>query len=299
LSENHPWPVKSRELVHWVVDSTRWNGFDFRDDDIVIGTWSKAGTTWMQQIVGQLVFNGDPEVFGDARSPWIDARVKPNELEIAAAQTHRRFLKTHLPVDAIVFSPEAKYIYIGRDARDVFWSWHNHHANFTPGALAFINSLPGRIGPPVGYPNPDIRLAFHEWLDQDAYPNWPFWSHVQGWWDVRHLPNVLLVHFADLKADMASEIRRVADFLGIPIDESIWPAILEHCGFEYMKRQAARHELFDMLMQGGGSTFINKGTNGRWRDVLTPEDTAKCDRLAAENLTPDCAHWLATAERLD
>ncbi len=30
--------------------------------------------------------------------------------------------KTHLPVDALVFSPEAKYLYIGRDGRDVIWS---------------------------------------------------------------------------------------------------------------------------------------------------------------------------------
>ena len=44
------------------------------------------------------------------------------------AQTHRRFVKTHLPVDALVYSPKAKYIYIGRDGRDVLWSLYNHHA---------------------------------------------------------------------------------------------------------------------------------------------------------------------------
>ena len=47
---------------------------------------------------------------------------------MAEAQTHRRFLKTHLPLDAPVFSPGAKYLYIGRDGHDVVWSMHNHHA---------------------------------------------------------------------------------------------------------------------------------------------------------------------------
>ncbi len=54
-------------------------------------------------------------------SPWLDLRVPPKDVRLQAveAQTHRRFLKTHLPVDALVFSPRAQYIYIGRDGRDV------------------------------------------------------------------------------------------------------------------------------------------------------------------------------------
>ena len=58
-------PTKTREILNYVLDSTRWNGFEFRDDDVVIGTWSKTGTTLTQQIVAQLVFNGEPGVFGD------------------------------------------------------------------------------------------------------------------------------------------------------------------------------------------------------------------------------------------
>ena len=61
--------------------------------------------------------------------PWVDLRVPPRQVKLPEieAQTHRRFLKTHLPVDALVFSPKAKYLYIGRDGRDVMWSLHNHH----------------------------------------------------------------------------------------------------------------------------------------------------------------------------
>ena len=198
----------------------------------------------------------------------------------------------------MVYSPNAKYIFVGRDARDVYWSWHNHHSNFTPATLEFINSLyPGE--PDVGYPDPDVRIAFNHWLERDAYPNWPFWSHVQGWFDARHLPNLRLVHFADLKADLEGEIKKLAAFLEIEVAPETWPAILEHCHIDYMRELAIRNERMKTVFKGGGATFINKGTNGRWRDLLTPDDLAKFAAVVAQNLTPECARWLETGRLSD
>jgi aryl sulfotransferase len=106
------WPRKTRELHNHHFDSAIWNEFDFRDDDIVIATYAKSGTTWTQQIVAQMLFGGDPALAVAELSPWLDLRVPPRavKLEAVAAQTHRRILKTHLPVDALVFSPRAKYL---------------------------------------------------------------------------------------------------------------------------------------------------------------------------------------------
>ena len=197
------WPQKTRELQNVAMDSTRWNGFRFRDDDIIVATWSKTGTTLTQQIITQLVLEAPADVMGAAVSPWIEFRLTPDAVNVAEGLTHRRILKSHLPLDALVFSPKAKYIYIGRDARDVLWSIHHHHASFTAEAYSAFNSIPGRVGPPMEPPNQDIRAYYHEWLDRDGHPFWPFWAHVQSWWDARELPNVLLVHFANLKRDLA------------------------------------------------------------------------------------------------
>jgi len=122
------WPKKTREIQTAIVDSTRWNGFKFRDDDVVIDTFGKAGTTWMQQIVGQLLLGAPDGVSAAASSPWLDMRIVPLEPMLAQleAQRDRRFIKTHLTVDALVFSRRAKYIYVGRDARDIVWSAYNH-----------------------------------------------------------------------------------------------------------------------------------------------------------------------------
>ena len=60
----------------------------------------------MQQIVSQLIFDGAEGINVPKLSPWVDFRLVPIEVRQAVdQQTHRRFLKTHLPVDALVFSP--------------------------------------------------------------------------------------------------------------------------------------------------------------------------------------------------
>lgn len=290
------WPRKTRELHSHHFDSTVWNDFRFRDDDVVIGTYAKSGTTWTQQIVGQLIFRGRPDVNVAEISPWLDLRVPPAEvkLQLLEAQRHRRFIKTHLPVDALVFSPKAKYLYIGRDGRDVMWSMYNHHANANELWYRILNDTPGRVGPPIGKPPADIRQYFLEWLEGDGYPFWSFWENIGTWWAIRHLPNVMLLHFADLKRDPEGEIRRIAAFLDIELNPEEFAAVLEHTSFDYMKAHAElAAPLSGRIWEGGAATFIHKGTNGRWQGTLTAEDCARYEAMARERLGAECARWLA------
>lgn len=296
------WPQKTRELRNHHFDSTVWNDFAFRDDDIVIATYAKSGTTWLQQIVGQLVFNGATDVPVAELSPWVDLRVPPKAVKLAAleAQDHRRFLKTHLPVDALVYSPLARYLYIGRDGRDVMWSLHNHHSKANALWYELINDTPGRVGPPIGKPPADRQQYFEEWLDGDGYPFWPFWASVRSWWAIRKLPNLLLLHFQELKDDLPGQIRRIAAFLDIEIDERQFPAIVEHCGFAWMKAHADQAApLGGAVWEGGGETFVHRGTNGRWRHELGPELSERYEAKARLELGEECARWLATGRRVD
>ena len=296
---SHPEPRKIREFHNHHFDSTIWNDFEFRDDDIIIATYGKAGTTWVQQIVAQLLFDGAEGLETAEMSPWMDLRIPPKEIKLStvAAQTHRRFLKTHLPVDALVFSERAKYVYIGRDGRDVLWSFYNHHANANETWYAALNDTPGRVGPPMEKPPQSVTQYYHDWLDQDGHPFWSLWDNVRSWWTLRDLPNVYLLHFANLKSDMPEEIRRLADYLDIPINEDKWDDILLHCSFDYMKANASRSvPLSGAFWDGGAKTFIHKGTNGRWRDVLSKDEILQYEQRAARELGEDCAHWLETGE---
>ena len=299
MSETMNWPEKTRELQNHHFDSTIWNDLKFRDDDIVIATYAKAGTTWMQQIVAQLMFDGDPDIAVAEMSPWVDLRVPPKEvkLPLLEAQTHRRFMKTHLPVDATRFCPKARYLYIGRDGRDVVWSMYNHHVNANQTWYDALNDTPGRVGPPIEPPPDDIRQYWREWLDRDGHPFWSFWENIRSWWAVRDLPNVKFIHFANLKHDMAREIRALATFLDIAIKESRWEAILEHCSFEWMKKNATKSvPLGGAFWDAGAEVFINKGINGRWSDTLTPEEVAEYETRSRTELGDECAHWLATGD---
>jgi aryl sulfotransferase len=301
MIETAVYPSKIREIHNHHFDSTIWNDFNFRDDDIVISTYAKSGTTWTQQIVAQMLFGPDPNLEVAEMSPWLDLRIPPKEVKLpmVEAQTHRRFLKTHLPLDALVFSPKAKYIYIGRDGRDMVWSMYNHHANANQMWYEALNNTPGRVGPPVEPPPGDVHQYFREWLEGDGYPFWSFWDNVRTWWEFRHLPNVMFTHFANLKSDMSGQMRRIAAFLDIPIDEAQWGEILEYCSFDWMKRNATKSvPLGGAFWDGGAQVFINRGVNGRWAETLTPEDVAEYEERAVQELGPECARWLATGKGL-
>jgi aryl sulfotransferase len=302
ISDRIAWPRKTRELHSQLLDSSAWNEFRFRPDDVVITTYGKAGTTWTQQIVAQLIFGGREGLDVASLSPWLDLRIPPKEVKLATleAQRHRRFIKTHLPVDALAFSPDATYIYVGRDGRDVLWSLYNHLASANDDWYRLFNETPGRIGPPLNRPPASTRQYFLEWLEGDGYPLWSFWDNVASWWAIRHLPNVLFLHFADLKRDLPGQIRRVAAFLEIAFEDERFDAAVRHCSFDYMKAHAERHAPHGgRLYKGGAQAFIHKGTNGRWRDVLSADDCRRYEATAQERLGPICARWLAEGGPLD
>jgi aryl sulfotransferase len=291
------WPVKTREIQNHHFDSTIWNDFRFREDDIVVATYAKSGTTWTQQIISQLIFQGEAGLPVAEMSPWLDLRIPPKDVKLPEVekQSHRRFLKTHLPVDALVFSPKAKYIYIGRDGRDVVWSMYNHHANANQLWYDVLNDTPGRVGPPIERPPECVSQYFDEWLQEDGKPFWPFWENIRSWWAIRALPNVMLLHFSELKDDLPGQIRRIADFLEVDIQPSAWPRIVEHCSFAYMKANATPSvPLGGAFWDGGAQTFINKGTNGRWRDTLSKQQCADYETRAERELGRACSQWLAT-----
>src|ERR1700750_2737973 len=130
------------------VDSRRWNQFEPREDDIVIATFAKCGTTWTQRIVDLLVFQ-TPEVrpFG-VISPWLDSTLfdsVDDNLARLKTQTHRRYIKSHLPFDALPVWDTVKYIHVGRDGRDARLSWQNHEQGFTPEFRANIGVLGGAV----------------------------------------------------------------------------------------------------------------------------------------------------------
>jgi aryl sulfotransferase len=256
----------------------------------------------MQRIMSLLVFGPGPlPAKLVALSPWIDAAFLGDVEGLVATiegQEHQRFFKSHLPLDALPFDPAVRYIYVGRDTRDVFMSAFNHYSAYTELTYSLLDTAGGALGPMPRCPATEREL-WTDWMTRSLFAwetdGWPFWSHhhhAASFWPHRDLPNVLLVHYADLLADLEAQMRRVAAFTHLTVAEDAWPELVAAARFDAMKQDAIRNQESTALMfEGGARRFFHKGTNGRWRDVLTDEDLALYETAAAR-LDPELRRWL-------
>src|SRR6266404_2544501 len=288
---------RRREYRSAVDDTTRWDGFVPRAGDVFVCTPAKCGTTWMQSIVASLFWpNDDAPGPVLAISPWIEMEgiVPAAEMyAILEAQTHRRFMKSHTPADGIPWFDEARYIFVARDGRDAFMSMCNHVEHFRDELREQLNAQAPEGVPQFPAWDGDIHGFFTRWLEDDGF----FFRHLATFWEERRRPNLLLVHYNDLRADLAGEMRRVAAFIGADVPEACWPEVVARCTFERMRDGEARIGIVDMVFKGGLKNFVFKGTNGRWRDVLTADELAAYERRVAATLPSDCAAWMAHGRR--
>ena len=298
-------PERTRTYRNQHLDSTRWDQVRFRPDDTVVTTSIKAGTTWMLRILSLLVLGpGTPTTPLSGISPWIDCAFAGDIAPVVAnleAQDHRRIMKSHLPFDALPYDADVRYVYVGRDTRDVFMSLYNHYSGYTDLIYEILDS-----SDPEGRPMPRCPESpgelWAEWITRGSFEweddGWPYWSHHHHgatYWAHRELPNLLMVHYADLLDDLDGQMRRVADFVGIDVAEDAWPELVAAARFDAMKKEAAANEVFmPMIWQGGAERFFFKGTNGRWRDVLSDADIALYEKVATR-LDPGFRRWLEGA----
>ncbi len=296
-------PERLHDYTSPMMDSRRWAGFKPRDDDIVVCTSYKAGTTWTQMICALLVLQktdlGRPltEI-----SPWVDIQADPIEDVLATyeAQKHRRFIKTHTPLDGLPYFENATYLFCGRDPRDVFMSMLNHIRNTDQEAIKRITERQGLE--PIDLPelpdDPDpifrmwLTVATYDW-EKDGFPFWSHFHHAETFWNYRHLPNLHFLHYADLQADLEGQMRRVAGLLDIEVDESLWAELVPAAGFDHMKKNADRYapEVNHGFWRDN-SRFFHKGTSGQWREALSPESLALYDEVKPQRVSPELGEWL-------
>ena len=306
-----PQPQIEHLYKNSLMDSGRWKFFKHRDSDIIISTPSKAGTTWIQRICSLLIFQSSVELDRPIAqiSPWLDQLISPIEeiIDLYESQTHRRFIKSHTPLTALPYFPNVTYLVCGRDPRDIFISMENHYNNLDMAKfieLTFRNSDVVEA-PPLRPDDMDVNERFELWLTKGSFPwesdGYPFWStfhHLQSFWSHRELPNIHFIHYADLQADLASEMRRIASILQIEIDESQWPELVKGATFSEMKK---RYYEFvpnvDQAFWRNASKFFNKGVSGQWREIFSVKSLELYEAAKLEKLEPSLAAWIDTGYR--
>lgn len=227
-------------------------------EDVFVVTQMKCGTTWMQHLVYEVLHrgNGDLVETGTALyavSPWLEAlkSVSMDDAPLLGTECPSRVIKTHFPEPLCPVGSNAKYVYVARHPVSCFAS-----------CADFLYTNMGRFAPDLA--------QIEEWFSSDEMMWWGSWpAHVAGWWKRSGQdPNVLFLHFEDMKRDLAGVARQVADFLRMaPLRDEELENVLRKCSFAYMQRHGDAFEMGPPHILAIEARLFVKGTTDRHRDV--------------------------------
>ncbi len=282
-------PERTKTYLGPVTDSNAWNGFELRSDDIVVSTPPKCGTTWVQSITMMLVFGKTGMDKGIFRlAPWLDCafRDAAETKAILNAQTHRRCIKSHAPLDGITYDPDVTYVAVYRHPLDVHFSMRKHVDNMAADLLDHL--FPEGDGEAFGLfvDNPAISSGTDDLTVASIV------YHYQSFNKWAHLPNVHLFHYADLTRDLAGQMSRLAGIYGYEYDAALMSKLVEGATFKTMKTNAVGAEKPSGSVLKSYGAFFSSATSNKWESELSTDQIATYDARIAELLPKADRNWL-------
>ncbi len=301
--------IKPKRIVRdFLSDSRVWSDFlsdgGFVEGDIVVVDPFKAGTTWTQRIVQQIIDNGK-ETLDDLSSVsvWLDSSFGNHDkmLKILKEQklkNQRRIIKSHLPAYALPISSKARYIFIGRNGKDLVNSFYNYLKNFTPETLNQINTIYQRwSGKKLKLVIPESQGEFfNKLLETEGYNCCNLFDVVKSWWKYKNNSNVLFIHYSDLIHDLENQIIKIAEFIGADTNSLKLKEIKKHCDFYYMKQRASSIVPFGGKHMNDPRAFFHKGAERDFKKELSKEQIKNFDKISKKELGKECSYWLETGK---
>eukprot|EP00602_Paraphysomonas_sp_CaronLab_P005943 CAMPEP_0185035076 /NCGR_PEP_ID=MMETSP1103-20130426/25776_1 /TAXON_ID=36769 /ORGANISM="Paraphysomonas bandaiensis, Strain Caron Lab Isolate" /LENGTH=308 /DNA_ID=CAMNT_0027571991 /DNA_START=1 /DNA_END=927 /DNA_ORIENTATION=+ len=250
-------PTLDPQKVEYIIDN-----FETRDSDVFVCTYVKAGTTWTQQIIHQLLKKGVSEGSYGESVPWLEAIssdiLGPREaptwtMDKVISNTSARYFKTHASVrDLPRGVANIKVIYVARNPKDTLVSLY-HHARNKP-EFEFYG---------------DIDTFVNLFISGEV-ENGSWFTHVKEWYNayLEDPDNILFLQYENMFQNPTGAIKSIADFVGIEISPRELDSVLEHCSIESMRDRTDSNIGFGHLRQGG---------YGRWRETLTVRQSERID----------------------
>ena len=243
-------------------------------DDIWVATYSRCGTTWMQQIVRSILEKDDTQIIDDV-VPFLEganSKVIPYNVDISALKRPRAF-KTHMPYHlmpcGLPSSTPCKYIYVTRNPKDAAVSYFYHYFTFK------------------GAENFDWDTFISWFLSGKLYFG-DYFDHVLSWWEHSNDKNMLFLKYEDMKKDIISSITQIASFMNRELSEKEIELVAEKSSFSSMqKNSTTNYEWIPKEMRHPeGTPFIRKGIVGGWKEHFSAKQSAQFDALYDQKFKP-------------
>ncbi len=297
-----------KPYIDFLSDSRIWRRFidevGFTPSDIVIADPFKAGTTFTQRVIDQILNNGEEskESLSD-KSPWLDSSWGDYDFMLQKLQTQkqnnrRRLIKSHLPADYVPIDSQVKYIFVGRNGKDLICSFHNYLYNFNAETVSKINQLHQAFsGTTEKMLIPNTSLEFFDWfLTSQGKGLCELFQLTKSWWHYKDKSNVLLVHYSKLIHDFENEVKRMAQFIAVDVNNLNLEKIKQNCNFLYMKENADQFVPFNGKHMTSAQAFFHQGPERDSQKLISAEKVEKFDKIAFETMGYDCARWLETGD---
>lgn len=103
---------------------------------------------------------------------------------------------------------------------------------------------------------------------KDLFPGGPlshiYWDYVKNWWPYRNDPNVMLMHYTNVRRDLKGHVAKLASFLEVELSEKELDKVTERCGIEHMKKVNRFEYKMPLNMDKGlwdvdKDTIVNEG----------------------------------------
>uniref|UniRef100_A0A8C1S1X1 Sulfotransferase n=1 Tax=Cyprinus carpio TaxID=7962 RepID=A0A8C1S1X1_CYPCA len=232
--------------------------FTFRPDDILIVTYPKSGTTWMQEVVPLIVSEGDLTpvltVPNWDRVPWLEEH-RAILLNLEQRPSPRIFATHfhHHMMNESYFKTKPRVLYVMRNPKDVFTSSYHYY-----GMASYLV----KPGTPDEFMEKflDGKIMFGSWFD-----------HVKSWINAEEKESILYIFYEEMIADLKGSVEKIAKFLGKSLSQDVTEKIADHCVFKNMKQNKMSN--FSLVpeeyMDQKKSEFLRKGIAGDWKNLFT------------------------------
>ncbi|XP_028799007.1 cytosolic sulfotransferase 15-like [Neltuma alba] len=259
--------------------------FQAKDNDIILVSPPKSGTTWLKALTFALVNrkrfsssdNTHPLHISNAHNlvPYFEFNLYGNNhIPDLSSLSEPRLFSTHFPFNSFpdsITKSECKIIYICRNLYDTFVSLWFFTSKFRPPSL----------------PQLSLEEAFERYC-KGIHEFGPIWAHILGYWrESKEAPNkFLFLKYEELTGDTKFHLKRMAEFLGCPFDleeegNGVIENIIELCGFEKMKGLVA-NKTGKFVQKVEYKDFFRKGKVGDWVNHLSPWMEEKLSKVIEE-----------------